>query len=579
MSFRSQIIRLFFMKPHRVIIALFWFTQGKKQRAINRLRLLITPEMQFQLWLNQKVNKKEMLYESNTDINSVDETHIRFLVCCCDDEGNAIYYPHKSIQAQSYQHWQFYNPKSTNVSTFDYVIWVKQNDLLPEYALTELANYILGGPFTNNGGTDNEGVKKKITNTNCPDVVYSDHDYVYKRKREHPYFKGGWNPVLLDHSDYIMGLCAVKCSLLVQCSFATWQNRYELLRRLSADSELEVRHIPRILYHVFKTSSGLPSSKHLQDSITNKMDYYQGHLGLYFKKPEAVGYEKNKPPFVSILIPTRDMLSILKPCIDSVLSKTVYLNYEILILNNDSVKAGTLAYFKSLATQDNIRILDYAGSFNYSAINNFGVKHAKGDYVCLLNNDTKVISPNWLGNMVDWACQPNVGAVGAKLLYADKSIQHAGVQIGLGSLAGHGHRFLRNKKSGYFYQAHIPQQVMAVTAACLLVNKNKFIQVGGLDEKDFTVAFNDVDFCLKLDKLNYRNIYEPRAVLFHYESKSRGKDIKGNKKQRYMREVKTLQQRWQTNTKLDRFYNENLTKEREDFSLDMNVIKRVSEKP
>jgi GT2 family glycosyltransferase len=563
MRFSSQLARLFFIKPHRVIIALFWLIQGKKQRAKNRLRLILTPEMQYQLWLNQHANSEDVdshpaKYNINDELRAL--IQINFLVCCCDDDGRTLVSSHQGIENQTHKKWRFFNKETTDLAQFDYVVWVKQSDQLPEYALAELENHILA-----EGESDDK---------NKPDVIYSDHDYVYKRRREHPYFKGGWNPILLEHSDYIMGLCSVKVSLLGEKPFETWQDRYDLLRALSVNQDINVKHISCILYHVFKKRSGLPSCDDLQGVITNKVDYQKGHLGLYFKKPQSIDYRKKHAPFVSILIPTRDMLSFLKPCVDSVLSETVFPNYEILILNNDSVKPETLAYFKKLAVRKNIRILDYAGTFNYSAINNFGVKHAKGDYVCLLNNDTKIISSNWLTNMMAWACQPNIGAVGAKLLYADESIQHAGVQIGLGHLAGHGHRYLRNKKSGYFFQAHLPQQVMAVTAACLLVNKNKFIKVGGLDEKNFTVAFNDVDLCLKLDRSNYRNIYEPRAVLYHYESKSRGKDIKGVKKQRYMSEVKTLRQRWNTDTQLDRFYNENLTCEREDFSLKMETRSR-----
>jgi O-antigen biosynthesis protein len=210
-------------------------------------------------------------------------------------------------------------------------------------------------------------------------------------------------------------------------------------------------------------------------------------------------------------------------------------------------------------------VLPYDRPYNYSAINNLAVREAHGPYVCLLNNDTEVIEPDWLTEMMRYAVRPIVGAVGAKLLYDDGSIQHAGVVIGIGEAAGHAHRFQPADQPGYFRQAHVAQFVSAVTAACLVVEKTKFEAVGGLDERELAVAFNDVDLCLKLEAAGWHNVYVPHAVLLHHESRSRGKDSSPKNRDRYMQELRVLQDRWGTRTYADPLHNPNLDRYSEKF--------------
>jgi GT2 family glycosyltransferase len=270
-------------------------------------------------------------------------------------------------------------------------------------------------------------------------------------------------------------------------------------------------------------------------------------------------------PLVSIIVPTKDKLELLQPCVEGVLEGTHYDNFELLIVDNGSVEADTAEYLRNIAKNAKVRILPFPAPYNFSAINNFAVRQARGRYVCLLNNDTEVAEPAWLTEMMRYAVRPEIGAVGAKLLYEDGSIQHAGVVIGIGEAAGHAHRHLPADRPGYFRQPHIAQFVSAVTAACLVVEKNKFLAVGGLDEEALAVAFNDVDLCLKLQAAGWRNVYVPHAILYHHESKSRGKDISSRNIDRYRRELRVLQERWGTPTYEDPVHNPNLDRSSETF--------------
>jgi GT2 family glycosyltransferase len=214
-------------------------------------------------------------------------------------------------------------------------------------------------------------------------------------------------------------------------------------------------------------------------------------------------------------------------------------------------------------------VIDSAAAYNFSALNNLAARHAKGSFLLLLNNDTEVISPEWLTEMMRYAYREDVGAVGAKLLYDDGSIQHAGVVVGMGEAAGHAHRFLAHDDPGYFWQAHVAQYASAVTAACLLVRLDKFEAVDGLDEKELAIAYNDVDLCLKLERAGWHNVYTPHATLYHHESRSRGDDLSPQHRERYMRELKIFQDRWGARTYADPLHNPNLDRYVEQFTVNL----------
>ena len=266
-------------------------------------------------------------------------------------------------------------------------------------------------------------------------------------------------------------------------------------------------------------------------------------------------------------IPSRNGLKLLQRCVDSIIEKTTYANYEILIVDNGSDEPATLRYLDELALKPVIRVVRDKRPFNYSALNNAAVKQANGDVLALVNNDVEVINGEWLSEMVSHALRPEVGAVGARLWYSDDTLQHAGVVLGINGIAGHVHRFLPRDDAGYCGRAALIQSVSAVPGACLVVRKSLYDALGGLNETELQVACNDVDFCLRLREAGYRNIWTPYAELYHHESASRGFDDNPEKLARSAREIAYMQQRWGDLLKGDPAYNPNLTLDAEDFSL------------
>jgi GT2 family glycosyltransferase len=275
-----------------------------------------------------------------------------------------------------------------------------------------------------------------------------------------------------------------------------------------------------------------------------------------------------KPPLVSLLVPTRDGVDILKPCVDRILSLTRYRHFELLILDNQSTCPQTLAYLADVEARDSrVRVLRWNHPFNYSAINNFGVRHANGDIIGMVNNDIEPINGDWLSEMVGQVLRPDIGCVGAKLYYPNGTLQHGGVILGLGGVAGHAHRFFPRQAEGYCGRLKLTQNLTAVTGACLLVRKDVFEEVGGLNEQKLAVTFNDVDLCLKVYKAGYRNLWTPYAELYHHESISRGADNTPKKRTRRLREMAYMRRTWSDLLNHDPAYNPNLTLAYEDFSL------------
>lgn len=274
-----------------------------------------------------------------------------------------------------------------------------------------------------------------------------------------------------------------------------------------------------------------------------------------------------KPPKVSVIIPTRDRIDLLRPCIEGLLYRTDYQDLEILIVDNGSIQQETLDYFRQLAASGRTRILPMEGPFNFSRLNNAAASVATGSMLLLLNNDISMLEPDWLQRMVAEASRPDVGAVGAKLLYPSGLVQHGGVVLGLKGLAGHAHQFFPGGHRGYLHRLEVTHRVAAVTAACLAVQKEKYWQVGGLDEANFAVALNDVDFCLKLDAAGYRNLMVPAAVLTHHESATRASDRAAGEKPRWMGEVAAFRSRWPGWLDNDPFYHSLLGQDMADFSL------------
>ena len=270
------------------------------------------------------------------------------------------------------------------------------------------------------------------------------------------------------------------------------------------------------------------------------------------------------------MIPNKDHVEDLKRCIESIQTRSTYENYEIIIIENNSSDKATFEYYKTLEDQEKIKIVTYEGEFNYSKINNFGAGFATGKYLLLLNNDTQVITMNWLESMLMYAQRADVGAVGAKLYYGDQTIQHAGIVIGLGAhrTAGHTHYKINHDNLGYMGKLCYAQNVSAVTGACLMVKASLYDELGGLDES-FKIALNDVDFCLRLREKGYLNVFTPFAELYHFESASRGSDIEDKAKaERYNEEAKHFREKWkEVLEKGDPYYNPNFSLDHSDYSL------------
>lgn len=375
---------------------------------------------------------------------------------------------------------------------------------------------------------------------NAAQLIYADDDLLVGRRRAAPHFKPDWNGELFWHSDYLTGACMIRASgadLQVVSDSPDWAA--QLVARMARRGQRTPVHLREMLHHRrHRPTSRLPA------------------------RPIDIAPEL--PP-LSIIVPTRNRVDLLRTCLNGV-AATAYPQVEVIVVDNDSDDPETLAF---LAALDPVRhrVLRHSGPFNYSAINNQAADAARGRLLCLLNNDIEMIDPYWLATMVTQALRPEVGAVGARLLYPDGRIQHAGVVIGVGNAAGHAHRFLLPDEEGYFHRHSLPQFTMAVTAACLVVERDKFMAVGGLNERDFAVAFNDVDFCLRLNQRGWQSFYEPRATLIHHESVSRGLDRDPVGAARFAGELAALKRLWRTDEIYDRYHHPQLSRASEQFSV------------
>lgn len=409
------------------------------------------------------------------------------------------------------------------------------------------------------------------------ELVYADHDSVHTDgRRVDPCFKPDWNPDWLTSQNYIGEPCFFRTETLrrlggYRAEFAPAQ-AYDLLLRVCFSVAPEsIVHIPRILYHrrVVPEDQPVAQAEHaagrraLQDvlgkaAVTVQDGLLPGSYQVRHALPEPV-------PLVSIIVPTRDKLEVLKACVESVRNKTSYPNWELLIVDNASREPATLAWLAAQAQDPRIRVLHDPRPFNYSALNNEAVRKAAGEVIVLLNNDVEVIEPEWLHELASHALRPGIGAVGAKLLYPNGMVQHAGVVLGIGGVAGHVHRYLGEEDPGYMGRAMVTQNFSVVTAACLALRKSLYLEMGGLDEQELRVAFNDVDLCFKLVRAGYRNVFTPFARLYHHESLSRGHDDTPEKQAVFEHEFSLMKQR--LGGFVDPAYNPNLSLEFEDFSL------------
>ena len=372
-------------------------------------------------------------------------------------------------------------------------------------------------------------------------LIYSDDDLIEDDGRRHtPHLKPRWSSELFAHHDFVTHACVLRLGrkTLVGMPAGNWAAA--VTRAALAAGPAPV-HLPAVLHH------------------------RQSRPGP--RLPDPTPPVLADPPLVSIIIPTRDGLAMLQACLAGV-AHTDYPRLETLIVDNGSEQPATLRFLDEVQCEG-VRVLREPGPFNFSTLNNVAARAATGDLLCLLNNDVEVLEPSWLQFLVAQALRPELGAVGARLLYPDGTLQHAGVVIGMGNAAGHAHRSQKPDDPGYFERVRLPQPVSAVTAACIVVVRDKYLAVGGMDEGAFPVAFNDVDLCLRLNARGWQTFYEPRATLIHHESKSRGLDLTPVKRARFERELAALKARWKTDLETDPFHHPALSRDSEAFVLDL----------
>ncbi len=446
--------------------------------------------------------------------------------------------------------------KAIAMATGDYIMLTDHDDLLEVNALYEIV--------------------KALNDDKTIDIVYTDEDLVdetgtyfsdYK-------FKPDFNLEMLRHRNYICHIFVVRKSIMDEVGGFKEEydgaQDFDMILRCCEKTE-KIFHVPKILYHwrshIESTAGNADSKSYAFDASVRALEEHYKRVGIDAEVEATEIFIMLKTtrklqdaPLVSIIIPNKDHIDELDKCLKSIIDKTEYKNYEIIVVENNSTEDETFAYYKKMESDfDNIKVCYFEGAFNFSKINNFGVKNAGGEHYIFLNNDVEIISPDWIDRMVGYSQDENVGAVGAKLLYPDDTVQHCGVVVGIAGFAGHVFHALSKHDVGYFGRLRVQQEVSAVTAACMMVDAKVYEDAGGFDE-DFAVALNDVDLCLKIRDKGKKIILDPNILLYHYESKSRGSDEDEAKKQRFLSEVKRFRTKWAFFLeKGDPYYSPNLT--------------------
>jgi GT2 family glycosyltransferase len=508
----------------------------------------------------------------------LEQTYVNWELCIADDASTAAHAKPliedfcasderiKAVFCSAHGHISKATNAGLALATGEFVTFLDHDDELSVHALNEVALALEQNPNL--------------------EIVYTDEDLIDEQgKRFLPHFKSDWNPYLLYSHNYVTHLCVYRHRLLEKAGGMRegleGAQDYDLLLRCSRHVEAsKIGHIPKVLYHwrmaATSTASGASKKTYTHEAGHRALQDYFASQGLNVEiKPAGaknfyrVNFEStNAEPLVTIIVPTKDKVGLLRQCLDSLYAKTTYRHFEVLVVDNQSAKTETKTYLAEIAGRPDLRVLAFDEPFNYARICNFGAARAAGALLALVNNDVEVISPGWLDEMVMLASRPEVGCVGAKLYYEDDTIQHAGVIIGLGGYAAHSHRGVPRESAGYFNRLRVRQNLSAVTGACLVVSKAIYQKVEGMDEQ-LAVTYNDVDFCLRVLDAGYLNVFTPFAELYHFESKTRGYEETPESQARFQREKDYLAGKWGDRIRLDPYYNPNLTHSSEDFSLDL----------
>ena len=405
-------------------------------------------------------------------------------------------------------------------------------------------------------------------------VVYSDEDKIDESgRRFDPHFKPAWNPELLRSLNYICHFAAIRTDLVrelggLRPGFEGAQDHDLVLRCIERLARPQIVHIPKVLYHwravAGSTALGAAQKPYALEAGRRAVEEHLARTGRTARVEVTDGghyrvvHVLERTPKVAIVIPTRDKVELLRACVDSIFAKTTYPDYEVVVVDNGSTEDKTLEYLRNIQQEKRAKVIDYAATFNYSAIINHAVRHVSAELVCLLNNDIEVITPRWLEELVAHALRPEVGVVGGMLYYPDNTIQHAGVVLGIGGVAGHVHGRLLMGSNGYLGRARVAHNLSAVTGACMVLRKQVFDEVDGMDE-NLPVAFNDIDLCIRIKRQGYYNVWTPHAELYHHESASRGLEDTPEKRTRFALEADRMKRKWGHYLRHDPAYNPNLS--------------------
>lgn len=582
-GFWRDFLRILPLRPRQALGALYWHARGRKVRARNRLRLSLAQSPHaYAAWIAGAERQEETIAQAAAIIAEWRLHPLYSIVLYEADIPDKTSFAQllSSLQRQCYPHWELVVvPAARRPGGFagnagrgvriapvpadnaaqalaigaaeargDFILPLPAGAELPPTALYRYAQALQADPGA--------------------DLFYGDHDRIAADgKRAAPWFKPQWNEEMALAQDYVSQACVIRAATVRRAPPVADDlagiAAYALL--LALKDGMQPVHVPHVQAHL---GPATPDNGG-QDARLLAVQRVLGHAAQV--RPGPFGTLRTQwplppaMPLVSIIVPTRDHVKLLRACIESLLARTDYAPIEVIVVDNGSRAPAALAYLRQLEERARVRVLRYAQPYNYAAINNFAAAQARGAYLCLLNNDTEVTQGDWLTQLMRHAVRPHVGAAGAMLLYGDGTIQHAGVVVGLKQAAGHAHRFLPRDRPGYFRYPHVPHYVSAVTAACLVVERCKFEAVGGLDAQELGIAFNDVDLCLKLQQAGWRNVYVPQAVMVHHESKSRGRDVSIRNAERHGRELAVLQQRWGTAAYADPLHHPQLDPDREDF--------------
>lgn len=548
--------------------ARFYRRHGLKRFIIHLYRTVFHVEIDYGKWLKSNSPGKRQLDEQRRD-----QFSRNLLFSIVSETGNYTPAQTDALRVQTYVNWEAVPVQDEDLQKGEPDMAVRLNDAVD---LTK-GDYVV---FLRNGCVPSPDAlyefAKAIESCNNSAVVYSDEDSISAGRYYSPRLKPDFNLDMLRSTDYISGMFAVSREAFnLAGGFSAGTGKavfYDFLLK-QYENNSKFTHIPRILNHI----EGECHAENCGDSMADHIEVLMNHYRRIGTEAEVTAekcgmlrtrYSIEGTPLVSIIIPNMDHADDLSKCLDSVLTKSLYRNFEILIVENNSTLRSTFEYYDSIVNKnDNVRVIEWTGEFNYSAINNFGARQANGEYLLLLNNDTELQDGAAISELLSHAMRDEVGVAGAKLLYGDNTVQHAGVVIGMGGIAGHVFTGLPADECGYMGRSECTQNYSAVTAACMMTRKSVFDSVGGFNE-ELKVAFNDIDYCLKVREAGKLIVYSPYARIYHHESKSRGQENTKAKIRRFNQEISTFRERWPVILKNgDPNYNLNLTLEKDDFSL------------